>query len=183
MYQLWLDDLYPKAKFADALAIIEKLGHTKRMQLMRREWIEEGKPKATIEEGVAATSPTATNDQSHGQDSNRLVELRSEDAQRPRTPTRTAFEERDLYGASPTARLAPAAPPISRDEPAAAGPAEQPEEDELDALLAEDAGKGEAAVPAMGLVTSRPAQGSAGDDFEDEMEAMADIVREDTPDT
>ena len=44
-YQLWLDDLYPRAKFADGLAIIEKLGHTKRMQTMRREWINEGKSR------------------------------------------------------------------------------------------------------------------------------------------
>jgi replication fork protection complex subunit Csm3/Swi3 len=44
MYQLWLDDLYPRAKFADGLAIIEKLGHTKRIQAMRKQWIDEGKP-------------------------------------------------------------------------------------------------------------------------------------------
>uniref|UniRef100_A0A093UWA0 Chromosome segregation in meiosis protein n=1 Tax=Talaromyces marneffei PM1 TaxID=1077442 RepID=A0A093UWA0_TALMA len=43
-YQLWLDDLYPRAKFADGLAMIEKLGHTKRVQIMRREWINEEKP-------------------------------------------------------------------------------------------------------------------------------------------
>ncbi|KAL1955387.1 hypothetical protein VTO42DRAFT_8607 [Malbranchea cinnamomea] len=42
-YQLWLDDLYPRAKFADALSIVEKLGHSKRMQMMRKEWIEEEK--------------------------------------------------------------------------------------------------------------------------------------------
>ena len=41
MYQLWLDDLYPRAKFADGLAMIEKLGHTKRIQTMRRHWISE----------------------------------------------------------------------------------------------------------------------------------------------
>ncbi|KAK2810440.1 hypothetical protein FQN50_002929 [Emmonsiellopsis sp. PD_5] len=44
-YQLWLDDLYPRAKFADGLAMIEKLGHTKRIQTMRKEWIDEGKPR------------------------------------------------------------------------------------------------------------------------------------------
>ena len=44
-YQLWLDDLFPRAKFADGLAIIEKLGHTKRIQTMRREWIDEEKRK------------------------------------------------------------------------------------------------------------------------------------------
>ncbi len=43
-YQLWLDDLFPRAKFADGLAIIEKLGHSKRIQTMRREWIDEEKP-------------------------------------------------------------------------------------------------------------------------------------------
>jgi replication fork protection complex subunit Csm3/Swi3 len=43
-YQLWLDDLYPRAKFADGLAIIEKLGHSKRIQIMRKEWIDEEKP-------------------------------------------------------------------------------------------------------------------------------------------
>src|SRR5271168_4642598 len=43
-YQLWLDDLYPRAKFADGLQLVEKAGHSKRMQTMRKEWIDEGKP-------------------------------------------------------------------------------------------------------------------------------------------
>ena len=43
-YQLWLDDLYPRAKFADGLQLVEKAGHSRRMQLMRKEWIDEGKP-------------------------------------------------------------------------------------------------------------------------------------------
>lgn len=43
-FQLWLDDLYPRAKFADALSMAEKAGHTKRMQMTRCEWINEGKP-------------------------------------------------------------------------------------------------------------------------------------------
>jgi len=45
MYQLWLDDLYPRAKFSDGLRIIEKLGHTKEMQMLRKQWIDESKPK------------------------------------------------------------------------------------------------------------------------------------------
>ncbi|GIJ82504.1 chromosome segregation in meiosis-protein [Aspergillus pseudoviridinutans] len=48
-YQLWLDDLFPRAKFADGLAIIERLGHSKRLQAMRKEWIDEDKPKVTSE--------------------------------------------------------------------------------------------------------------------------------------
>ena len=43
-YQLWLDNLYPRAKFADALMLVEKAGHGKRMQVVRKGWIEEGKP-------------------------------------------------------------------------------------------------------------------------------------------
>ncbi|KAL8656011.1 MAG: hypothetical protein Q9226_002815 [Calogaya cf. arnoldii] len=50
IYQLWLDDLYPRAKFADGLATIEKLGHKKRIQIMRREWIHEGKPREKFNE-------------------------------------------------------------------------------------------------------------------------------------
>ncbi|OGM40398.1 chromosome segregation in meiosis protein 3 [Aspergillus bombycis] len=49
-YQLWLDDLFPRAKFADGLTIIEKLGHHKRLQAMRREWIEGEKPRARIDD-------------------------------------------------------------------------------------------------------------------------------------
>lgn len=54
MYQLWLDDLYPRAKFADGLAMIEKLGHSKRIQVMRREWIGEGKPRERFGDTGAA---------------------------------------------------------------------------------------------------------------------------------
>ena len=43
-YQLWLDDLYPRAKFRDALSMVEKLGHSKRMQITRRTWIDATKP-------------------------------------------------------------------------------------------------------------------------------------------
>lgn len=43
LYQLWLDDLYPKAKFRDALTMVEKVGHSKRMQVSRRAWIDESK--------------------------------------------------------------------------------------------------------------------------------------------
>ena len=47
-YQLWLDDMFPRAKFSDGLAIIEKLGHSKRLQVMRKQWIEDEKPRGYI---------------------------------------------------------------------------------------------------------------------------------------
>lgn len=43
-YQMWLDNLYPRAKFADALQLVEKVGHSKHMQVHRKSWIDEGKP-------------------------------------------------------------------------------------------------------------------------------------------
>ncbi|OAR05650.1 hypothetical protein LLEC1_04908, partial [Akanthomyces lecanii] len=48
-YQLWLDDLYPKARFLDALAMVEKAGHKKRLMTARNEWLNECKPKPTEE--------------------------------------------------------------------------------------------------------------------------------------
>lgn len=50
MYQLWLDDLFPKARFADALAMVEKEGHKTSMHKMRTEWINESKPRDIIAE-------------------------------------------------------------------------------------------------------------------------------------
>ena len=60
LYQLWLDDLFPRAKFTDGLAILEKLGHSKRLQTMRREWIDEGKARRR-DDGYdeADSNPTA----------------------------------------------------------------------------------------------------------------------------
>ncbi|KAL4956180.1 replication fork protection component Swi3-domain-containing protein [Aspergillus filifer] len=82
-YQLWLDDLFPRAKFADGLAMIERLGHSKRLQTMRRTWIDEekleladgGKPgtddrsNANIDASADGTHQTIpTNGELHGVD-------------------------------------------------------------------------------------------------------------------
>ncbi|KAI6829039.1 hypothetical protein KC340_g8675 [Hortaea werneckii] len=44
MYQLWMDDMYPRAKFRDAVTMVEKVGHSKRMQINRRGWMDATKP-------------------------------------------------------------------------------------------------------------------------------------------
>ncbi|OJD24425.1 hypothetical protein ACJ73_04211 [Blastomyces percursus] len=79
-YQLWLDDLYPRAKFADGLAMIEKLGHSKRIQIMRKEWIDEGKPRLYAAGGdeetnndttqLPASNPAAATTEGHQQTEN-----------------------------------------------------------------------------------------------------------------
>ena len=99
VYQLWLDDLYPRAKFADGLAIIEKLGHTKRMQTMRREWIDEGKPRESLDsvrehaEKLAGEKRNSKSGQDH------FWKVRSRD--RSRTPSVDMGEDNDLYTGAP----------------------------------------------------------------------------------
>ncbi|KAG9192963.1 hypothetical protein G6011_11697 [Alternaria panax] len=153
MYQLWLDDLYPRAKFADALAIIEKVGHTKRMQMMRKDWIDEGKPRRNT-----------------GQHND------EDDAARDITPPQQSTE--DMGGvvnggqensSRQVERGGPARSPAENTtEPTASG---DPDEDELDALLAESEQPSNSAPKTL---PTRPAP-TQDDPFADEMEAMADM--------
>jgi len=70
-YQLWLDDLFPKAKFRDALQIVEKVGHTKRMQVERRVWLDETKPhrrdQSPVGDEDGAFTMSGALPQGHGQ--------------------------------------------------------------------------------------------------------------------
>lgn len=101
VYQLWLDDLYPRAKFADALAIIEKLGHTKQIQTMRREWINEGKSWESMDSlGECIEKPPGE------QTSPNLGQHQSWDIksrERPRTPVAVAEHDDSLYATTPKA--------------------------------------------------------------------------------
>jgi replication fork protection complex subunit Csm3/Swi3 len=153
MYQLWLDDLYPRAKFADALSIIEKVGHTKRMQVDRKAWIDEGKPRRTREDDEEdAGAPAA--EQAPGSQDERMGGLETEN-----DPERPAVVP-DMQNSSDHVL-----------ETVEATTGEDPDEDELDALLAESAQPQAGTSRVLPLHTA-----SAQDDpFADEMEAMADM--------
>lgn len=43
MYQIWLNNLYPKNKFLDAAATVERLGHKSRVVVARKGWIDAGR--------------------------------------------------------------------------------------------------------------------------------------------
>ena len=137
LYQLWLDDLYPRAKFPDGLAMIEKLGHSRRMQTMRREWINEGKLNESYKEKDIDASPS------------------SKDLQQKQPRTSGTDEPKTLRG-----RNNMIDPDTGEDQSFTAEPAtvlsskksnrvdqglflsdNEPEEDELDDLLAENAGR------------------------------------------
>ncbi|KAJ4354937.1 chromosome segregation in meiosis- protein [Ascochyta clinopodiicola] len=141
MYQLWLDDLYPRAKFADALAIIEKVGHTKRMQVDRKAWIDEGKPGRDTEQDEDDNEAPAQDQQEamEGLDAGEIVKQ-----------TQSGSDV------------------LHHPEAQSHHIVEGPDEDELDALLAETA---QANTPVARPVSaqSEPPQ---DDLFADEMEAM-----------
>ena len=153
MYQLWLDDLYPRAKFADALSIIEKVGHTKRMQVDRKAWIDEGKPRRTREDDEDGSSDRA--------------------AEQVRVQPDEEMDRLETGGGSEKTNTAPDAQgsPDRVLETVETIMDEDPDEDELDALLAESALPQTVTSRALPLHTA-PTQ---DDLFADEMEAMADM--------
>ncbi|KAF1959865.1 Swi3-domain-containing protein [Byssothecium circinans] len=143
MYQLWLDDLYPRAKFADGLAIIEKLGHAKSMQRMRKEWIDEGKPKNKSDNEDEADAAIAY--QTVQESVEEMVGVEAESAPQQQEEARAEEDTR-----------------VEAD----------PDEDELDALLAEEVAPTPSRTSAP--IPSRPTR-TDEDMFADEMEAMADM--------
>jgi replication fork protection complex subunit Csm3/Swi3 len=151
MYQLWLDDLYPRAKFADALTIIEKVGHTKRMQMMRKEWIDAGKPRRTTEREDEEADEVVPD---HAPTEDRMEGLERDGSTRQQEPG----AERDSLGQTREQRTSHTADA-------------DPDEDELDALIAESEQLDNSASKALPTRTNATEE----DPFADEMEAMADM--------
>ena len=149
-YQLWLDDLFPKAKFADGLTMIEKVGHTKSKQMRRKGWIDEGRPKPA--------------DDSDREMSEGLAKDGSDENVHNQAGTNGASAERSMLVERPSH--------ISGLESAPLDVA--PDEDELDALLAESANPAGAQTASSTTVSAgRQQQPSNRDTFSEEEEAMA----------
>ena len=161
-YQLWLDDLFPKAKFADGLTIIEKVGHTKSMQMRRRGWIEECKPRPA-EDDVDAEVEEAINVTNHedGHDNAPMGQQQPEGGNAMRSPSEDQTAERAASPSMP-----------SRMDVA-------PDEDELDALLAEDNGSANISTTLFGTGLSKHGQHTGPPDrdtFAEDEEAMAGMM-------
>lgn len=182
VYQFWLDDLYPRAKFADGLAMIEKLGHSKRIQVMRREWINEGRPRERYgNTDVPHDGPQVTK---VSQEAGNTSTATSANHIRGDSKLRgsSAPTDDDLYEASPP-RQQPTANPNSSIESTSVGQASHSgtnndiPKDDLDALLAEASTDNTRDVPASSASSSRPNAmlSSKKDDFDAEMEVMADM--------
>ncbi|KAJ0123771.1 Swi3 domain-containing protein [Diaporthe amygdali] len=133
-YQEWLDDLFPKAKFLDALAMVEKAGHNKMLQKMRVDWINEGRPKSTVTaDGGDDDEPADEQQESEApapRQADRIAPIfeTSTSGTRPSTPPVEDLFRDDIYGATPIGARRSGKPMETGDEP---------DQDELDALMAE----------------------------------------------
>lgn len=131
-YQLWLDNLYPRAKFADGLQLVEKAGHSKRMQTMRKTWIDEGKPGYATESYTAKQNTDGVQNDPSG-DITKGTDIGSADGNiEPASRAvadQTAF---DNVGDPEDQFVLDTRKKPGKDDDDAA-----PEDDELDALLAE----------------------------------------------
>ena len=116
-YQLWLDDLYPRAKFRDALTMVEKLGHTKRIQITRKAWMDGTKISQR------QNSPTRVEDAGMGSTTG-IEPVGDRDAQGGGDDSGD-----DMFPAVP--RAAPLVGDAQMDNGV-------PDDDELDALMAEN---------------------------------------------
>ncbi|KAI9786754.1 MAG: chromosome segregation in meiosis- protein [Peltula sp. TS41687] len=189
-YQFWLDDLFPKAKLADGLAIIEKLGHSRRMQVMRKQWIDEGKYNK-LGAAAAAAATDMSNDPQRASGVSKETEVVDITQAGPQTPNGVGQEEHDddeedLYSAPPVGARRQGV--IERPDGSAADNGgdrgaqrdQIPEEDELDALLADEedlmrGGNPETEAP---QVSRRPKSAAEEQDFDADAEAMAEMEME-----
>ena len=128
--------------------MVEKMGHKKRMQVMRMEWINEGKPKLNDE--LLFEEPSLPPHEQREKTAPRvapIIETRT--SERPKTPIPNAdfdAEMEDLYDATPRAARN-AASNVQQNAASAGGSIFGPKtvnvdgppgDDELDALLVEE---------------------------------------------
>ncbi|KXS95789.1 hypothetical protein AC578_6442 [Pseudocercospora eumusae] len=140
-YQLWLDDLYPRAKFRDALTMVEKVGHSKRMQVMRRAWLDGTKPNRRL-----SPEPEAERDP----DFDAMMSGANGDAYE--TERQNSMPGEGAAGQHTT-------------EQASKHDGDAPDDDELDALLAESG-------PTSAPVARQRKAGPFQDDSDDELDAL-----------
>src|SRR5215469_15677709 len=165
MYQLWLDDLYPRAKFSDGLQIIEKLGHTKEMQTFRKQWIDEDKPKPSdqaeieIRPANSSTSDTLAQ-QASGNESAQQVSA---------TPCRV--DEPSLQSGLNDKNTSRQSPHV--------GSSDQPEDDEMDVLLAaeslQDSHQEDSIFGTRRQANISGMENSIANEFEDDEDALREM--------
>ncbi|KAK4175188.1 replication fork protection component Swi3-domain-containing protein [Triangularia setosa] len=127
-YQEWLDELFPKASFLDALTMVEKAGHKTSLRNARMKWIDELKPRGEGEGRPNDEDPFPIYEHDKTpKDTGRIAPVFDKTKERQKTPDGDGdlFGDDDIYNATPRAAT-------NR-----AGSGGVPDDDDLDALMAE----------------------------------------------
>jgi replication fork protection complex subunit Csm3/Swi3 len=173
--------------------MVEKTGHKRRMQIMRMEWINEGKPHSSVHEDSIFDEPALPPRENGEQEKTAprvapIFEKRA--SERPKTPVPNAEADMDddIYDATPRPRRRqPAEEPVSQSDslfggttqsifgPAKPAAQDGPDEDELDALMADLDNEALQRDLQLAAVPAKPAAPVTQEIDEDEMEAMAEM--------
>ena len=166
-YQLWADDLYPKANFKDTMSIIEKLGHTKRVQIARHQYLDEYRPQTAPSEAEMET---------------REVHQAEEERAPGGGGGGDEDEDEDLYEPGPRAPVIGSMAQESNggslflggddDDSENEEVGAQPHDTELEMLLQADAT--ERAEPVSGTAKGKEISSAVDEVFDDDLEAMDD---------
>ena len=163
--------MYPRAKFADGLAIIEKLGHKKRLQAVRKEWINESTPKGDYDD--REMTPEISKDVRPSVDPVKQPALHIDRMARTQAKERDISNDDDLFLPS---EVLPETMENLSDHIIRNGESSNvevintaPPEDDLDALLAEDALNEQN----QRNLSTQQFEDCGKDSFDDEMEVMA----------
>ncbi|TRX87985.1 hypothetical protein FHL15_011126 [Xylaria flabelliformis] len=180
-YQLWLDDLFPKAKFLDALSMVEKAGHKNQIRLKRIQWIDEGRPKpAGFDDGDGDDDLFGDSNQPEERDPAifpaRVAPIFQKGLDnRAKTPSGDdPFADEDIYNASPKR-------PINTTLATSGADAQtngEPDDDDLDALMAEEEAQRTVSTSIFGNGNTTQTRHEADDDDLDALmaEAEAEVV-------
>lgn len=147
--------------------MIEKLGHTKRVQMMRKEWIDEGKPKHTSREEDEELEVVGADEVPRGGDREDAMEGVEDGV------AQSVEQEQDSSLGEQNTAVSAATDALARTQMG-----EEPDEDELDALLAGDdatTAPRPAPAPAPAKPPTSDAAADEDDPFADAMEAMAEM--------
>lgn len=172
--------------------MVEKTGHKKRMQMMRMEWINEGKPHSSVHQDSIFDEPALPPREIGEREKTAprvapIFEKRA--SERPKTPVADAEADMDddIYDATPRPRRQPAKESISQTDslfggttqsifgPAKTVVEDGPDEDELDALMADLDNEALQRDLQPVAAPAKPAAAITQEIDEDEMEAMAEM--------
>ncbi|KAF8427799.1 replication fork protection component Swi3-domain-containing protein [Tirmania nivea] len=155
-YQLWADDLYRKANFRDTISIIEKLGHTKRVQIARNQYLDDYLPKNIPPEVEAETAKQENGEEGAQDNDDDLYEVPP-----PRKPAPSNTVQDENGGSL-----------FLGDDDSDDDPCGAPDDAELDVLMRETTG--DVRVPEAGTANEKEKPKSVEDEFNDGFEAIDD---------